>query len=51
VHAGMAQAVEVNSSLYNILISLHDGFNYSTSPGGLSSLGYDGHVFWCAFAS
>ena len=36
----------VNSSLYGILISLRDGLNYSTSPGGLPNGCYNGHVFW-----
>eukprot|EP01112_Ceratiomyxa_fruticulosa_P003259 TRINITY_DN13628_c0_g1_i1.p1 TRINITY_DN13628_c0_g1~~TRINITY_DN13628_c0_g1_i1.p1 ORF type:complete len:707 (-),score=130.46 TRINITY_DN13628_c0_g1_i1:33-2153(-) len=40
----LAQAV--NSSLYYILSSIRNDWEYSLSPGGLASDGYNGHAFW-----
>jgi trehalose/maltose hydrolase-like predicted phosphorylase len=36
----------VNSTHYGYLIALRDDVDYSTGPGGLSTNGYEGHVFW-----
>lgn len=36
----------INASLYDILSSLRDDWNWSSSPGGLGTNGYCGHVFW-----
>lgn len=35
-----------NSSMYNLLCSVRDGTYWSSSPGGLSDDGYNGHAFW-----
>eukprot|EP01119_Soliformovum_irregulare_P008598 TRINITY_DN21702_c0_g1_i1.p1 TRINITY_DN21702_c0_g1~~TRINITY_DN21702_c0_g1_i1.p1 ORF type:complete len:726 (+),score=154.23 TRINITY_DN21702_c0_g1_i1:209-2179(+) len=40
----LAQAI--NSSLYYILSSIRDDWDYGVSPGGLASNGYNGHMFW-----
>jgi len=39
----LAQAI---SSIYYILSSIRDDWNYGVSPGGLASNGYNGHMFW-----
>jgi trehalose/maltose hydrolase-like predicted phosphorylase len=36
----------LNSSQYYILSSIRSGWDYSLSPGSLSSDAYHGHVFW-----
>ncbi|GAM22451.1 hypothetical protein SAMD00019534_056260 [Acytostelium subglobosum LB1] len=38
----------VNASLYYTLSSVRQDWPWSISPGGLSSNGYNGHVFWDA---
>jgi trehalose/maltose hydrolase-like predicted phosphorylase len=39
-------AAAINGSIYNILSSLRADWPYGSSPGGLASAGYHGHVFW-----
>ena len=39
-------AAAANCSLYAILSNLRPDVNFSTSPGGLSTNSYGGHVFW-----
>jgi trehalose/maltose hydrolase-like predicted phosphorylase len=41
-------ASEVNASEFYLWSSTTAGVNWSVSPAGLSSNGYDGHVFWDA---
>ena len=41
-------ATEVNASEFYLWASTRDGVAWSISPAGLSSDGYDGHVFWDA---
>ncbi len=41
-------ATEVNASEFYLWSSTRDGVDWSVSPAGLSSNGYDGHVFWDA---
>ncbi len=41
-------ATEVNASEFYLWSSTRDGVNWSISPAGLSSNGYDGHIFWDA---
>ena len=41
-----ALARMVNSTHYGYLVALRDDVDYSTGPGGLSTNGYNGHVFW-----
>ncbi|MEO7195971.1 MAG: discoidin domain-containing protein [Pseudonocardiaceae bacterium] len=41
-------ATEVNASEFYLWSSTHEGLDWSISPAGLSSNGYDGHVFWDA---
>lgn len=36
----------MNATMYAILISVRDDVFFSVSPGGLSTSGYGGHVFW-----
>eukprot|EP00826_Nyctotherus_ovalis_P061769 TRINITY_DN8827_c0_g1_i2.p1 TRINITY_DN8827_c0_g1~~TRINITY_DN8827_c0_g1_i2.p1 ORF type:complete len:354 (+),score=48.42 TRINITY_DN8827_c0_g1_i2:495-1556(+) len=36
----------VNSSVYELLISLREDVYWSSSPGGLTTNSYNGHVFW-----
>ena len=38
----------INASLYYTISSVRDDLPYSTSPGGLFSQAYNGHVFWDA---
>jgi trehalose/maltose hydrolase-like predicted phosphorylase len=40
-------AAAVNGSLYTLLSSLRADWPYGSSPGGLASAGYHGHIF-CA---
>lgn len=42
----LALAQAINSSYYYILSSIRDDWDYSLSPGSLSSNAYNGHVFW-----
>lgn len=39
-------AAVVNASMYDIISSLREGYNFSTSPGGLATGAYAGHSFW-----
>ena len=41
-------ATDVNASEFYLWSSTRDGVNWSVSPAGLSSNGYDGHIFWDA---
>ncbi|MGN6177164.1 MAG: glycosyl hydrolase family 65 protein, partial [Streptosporangiaceae bacterium] len=41
-------ATEVNASEFYLWSSTRDGVDWSISPAGLSSNGYDGHIFWDA---
>ncbi|MEV6012465.1 ricin-type beta-trefoil lectin domain protein [Streptomyces sp. NPDC051976] len=41
-----AMTAEIRASMYYLLASMRAGVDWSTSPGGLSSDGYSGHVFW-----
>jgi trehalose/maltose hydrolase-like predicted phosphorylase len=41
-------ATEVNASEFYLWSSTRDGVAWSVSPAGLSSNGYDGHIFWDA---
>ncbi len=41
-------ASDVNASEFYLWSSTRDGVNWSVSPAGLSSNGYDGHIFWDA---
>src|SRR5664279_1374649 len=43
-----ALAADVNASEFYLWSSTRDGFDWSISPAGLSSNGYNGHVFWDA---
>lgn len=38
----------LTSSLYYLLSSVRDDWDFSLSPGGLASNGYNGHTFWDA---
>jgi trehalose/maltose hydrolase-like predicted phosphorylase len=37
---------QIRASMFYLLASMRAGVTWSTSPGGLSSDGYSGHVFW-----
>ncbi|MGR6970567.1 ricin-type beta-trefoil lectin domain protein [Streptomyces cynarae] len=37
---------QIHASMFYLLASMRPGVTWSTSPGGLSSDGYNGHVFW-----
>ena len=37
---------QIHASTFYLLASMRPGVTWSTSPGGLSSDGYNGHVFW-----
>lgn len=39
-------SASIHASMFYLLASMRDGVTWSTSPGGLSSSGYGGHVFW-----
>ncbi|MGI8506654.1 MAG: glycosyl hydrolase family 65 protein [Solirubrobacteraceae bacterium] len=41
-------ATDVNASEFYLWSSTRDGLDWSVSPAGLSSNGYDGHIFWDA---
>ncbi len=41
-------ATNVNASEFYLWSSTRDGVDWSISPAGLSSNGYDGHIFWDA---
>ena len=41
-------ATNVNASEFYLWSSTRDGVDWSISPGGLSSSGYNGHIFWDA---
>ena len=41
-------ATDVNASEFYLWSNTRDGVNWSISPAGLSSNGYDGHIFWDA---
>ncbi|MGB6163722.1 MAG: glycosyl hydrolase family 65 protein [Pseudonocardiaceae bacterium] len=41
-------ATEVNASEFYLWSSTRAGLSWSVSPAGLSSNGYDGHIFWDA---
>ncbi len=41
-------ASEVNASEFYLWSNTRDGVDWSISPAGLSSNGYDGHIFWDA---
>ncbi len=43
-----ALATDVDASEFYLWASLRDGVDWSISPAGLSSDGYNGHVFWDA---
>jgi trehalose/maltose hydrolase-like predicted phosphorylase len=43
-----ALASDVNASEFYLWSSSRDGVDWSISPAGLSSNGYDGHIFWDA---
>ncbi|MGH3495954.1 MAG: glycosyl hydrolase family 65 protein [Nocardioidaceae bacterium] len=48
VHGNQPLATEVNASQFYLWSSTRDGVDWSISPAGLSSNGYDGHIFWDA---
>jgi trehalose/maltose hydrolase-like predicted phosphorylase len=41
-------ATDVNASEFYLWSDTRDGVDWSVSPAGLSSNGYDGHIFWDA---
>ena len=41
-------ATEVNAGEFSLWSSTRDGVDWSISPAGLSSNGYNGHIFWDA---
>jgi trehalose/maltose hydrolase-like predicted phosphorylase len=41
-------ATDVNASEFYLWANARDGVDWSISPAGLSSNGYDGHIFWDA---
>ncbi len=41
-------ATDVNASEFYLWSSVRDGIDWSVSPAGLSSNGYNGHIFWDA---
>ncbi|MEV6008640.1 ricin-type beta-trefoil lectin domain protein [Streptomyces sp. NPDC051976] len=41
-----AQTAQLHASMFYLLAGMRPGVTWSTSPGGLSSDGYNGHVFW-----
>ena len=43
-----ALATDVNASEFYLWSSTRDGVDWSISPAGLSSNGYNGHIFWDA---
>lgn len=41
-----AMTAQIHAATFYLLASMRAGVTWSTSPGGLSSDGYNGHVFW-----
>jgi trehalose/maltose hydrolase-like predicted phosphorylase len=41
-----AMTAQIHASMFYLLASMRAEVTWSTSPGGLSSDGYNGHVFW-----
>lgn len=41
-----AMTAQIHAAMFYLLESMRAGVTWSTSPGGLSSNGYNGHVFW-----
>ncbi|WP_435129356.1 ricin-type beta-trefoil lectin domain protein [Actinacidiphila sp. bgisy144] len=41
-----AMTAQIHASMFYLLASMRAGVTWSTSPGGLSSDDYNGHVFW-----
>jgi trehalose/maltose hydrolase-like predicted phosphorylase len=41
-----AMTARIHASMFYLLASVRSGVTWSTGPGGLSSDGYNGHVFW-----
>jgi trehalose/maltose hydrolase-like predicted phosphorylase len=48
VHGNPKLATEVNASEFYLWSNTRTGVDWSISPAGLSSNGYDGHIFWDA---
>ncbi|HUA06404.1 MAG TPA: glycosyl hydrolase family 65 protein [Solirubrobacteraceae bacterium] len=48
VRGNRTLATDVNASQFYLWSSTRDGVDWSISPAGLSSNGYDGHIFWDA---
>ena len=48
VRGNRTLATDVNASQFYLWSSTRDGVDWSVSPAGLSSNGYDGHIFWDA---
>ncbi len=48
IQGNPALATDVNASEFYLWSSTRAGVNWSVSPAGLSSNGYDGHIFWDA---
>jgi trehalose/maltose hydrolase-like predicted phosphorylase len=48
VHGNAQLASEVNASEFYLWSNTRGGVDWSISPAGLSSNGYDGHIFWDA---
>jgi trehalose/maltose hydrolase-like predicted phosphorylase len=46
VKGDMYLARSLNSSLYYLISSIRDDWDYSLSPGSLASNSYNGHTFW-----
>jgi trehalose/maltose hydrolase-like predicted phosphorylase len=42
----MAMTAQIHAAMFYLLESARAGVTWSISPGGLSSNGYNGHVFW-----
>jgi trehalose/maltose hydrolase-like predicted phosphorylase len=48
VHGNAKLATDVNASEFYLWSNTRAGVDWSISPSGLSSNGYDGHIFWDA---
>ena len=48
VRGNRTLATDVNASEFYLWSNTRDGVDWSVSPAGLSSNGYDGHIFWDA---
>jgi trehalose/maltose hydrolase-like predicted phosphorylase len=48
VRGNRTVATDVNASQFYLWSSTREGVDWSVSPAGLSSNGYDGHIFWDA---